>query len=229
MTFLFTDMEGLSIIITAGGLGKRMGADVPKQFLLLSGRPILMRTLERMHGFTPKAQFIITLPEECKEEWNQLCTKHNCAIKHEVISGGKERFDSVKNALEHCRGNSVMIHDGVRPLVSKDCFERALDSLKSNVASIPCLTITESMRRVEGERNYPVNRDEYLIIQTPQCFRLKELKEAYEQNYSPQFTDDASVMEASSHTINLFEGNPENVKITQVKDIQLAEFYHRGL
>lgn len=222
-------MADLSILITAGGIGKRMGVDVPKQFLLLFGRPILIHTLERLHGFAPKAQFIITLPEEWKQEWQQLCTKHNCDIKHEVISGGKERFNSVKKALEHCSENHVLIHDGVRPLVSKDCFERALDSVKSNVASIPFVAINESMRRLEGEQNHAVNRDEYLIIQTPQCFHLKELKEAYEQNYSPQFTDDASVMEASGHTIHLFEGNPENVKITQAKDIQLAEFYLRRL
>jgi len=176
-------MADLSILITAGGIGKRMGADVPKQFLLLCGRPILIHTLERLHGFAPKAQFIITLPEEWKQEWQQLCTKHNCDIKHEVISGGKERFNSVKKALEHCSGNNVLIHDGVRPLVSKDCFERALDSVKSNVASIPFVAINESMRRLEGEQNHAVNRDEYLIIQTPQCFHLKELKEGMKSDF----------------------------------------------
>ena len=222
-------MKDLSIIITAGGIGKRMGASIPKQFLLLSGRPILMRTLERLYEFSLEAQFIITLPEEWKEEWKRLCTKHHCEIKHEVISGGKERFNSVKNALDHCIGNTVMIHDGVRPLVSKDCFKRAIESMKSHVASIPFLAISESMRKLDGTLNRAVNRDDFLIIQTPQCFHLKELKAAYDQNYSNQFTDDASVMEAAGHAIHLFEGNPENVKITQAKDIELAEFYLQGL
>ena len=218
-------MKDLSIIITAGGIGKRMGAKVPKQFLLLNERPILMHTLERMQKFAPEAQIILTLPEEWMSEWKTLRTTHSCRVDHQIITGGKERFDSVKNALGVCNGKVVMIHDGVRPLFSKDCFERGLESLNSHIASVPFVPIVESMRKVSGDENHAVSRLEFAIIQTPQCFRTDELKVAYNVEYSDLFTDDASVMESAGHTIHLFEGNSENVKITKESDLQLAEFY----
>lgn len=216
-------MEEISVIITAGGIGKRMGAELPKQFLLLAGRPILMRTLEQFHTFLPTSQLIITLPEEWQIEWKRLCHEYDCFIDHQVISGGKERFDSVKNALAHCTGKFVFIHDGVRPLVSKETVLRGLEAIKSNVACVPTIGMVESIRYVNQNGNKAVNREEYKLVQTPQCFHTKELVQAYKVDFNAKFTDDASVMEEASHTIALFEGNSENVKITQLSDLSLAE------
>jgi 2-C-methyl-D-erythritol 4-phosphate cytidylyltransferase len=216
-------MKEISVIITAGGIGKRMGTEVPKQFLLLCGRPILMRTLEQLQTYLPDANFIITLPEEWRLEWKRLCLEYSCTIDHEVVSGGKERFDSVKNALAHCSGSYVFIHDGVRPLVSNETVQRAVVSVQKNVACVPSVDIFESLRYVDKNGNKAVNRNEYKLIQTPQCFHKEELVKAYAVNFSAEFTDDASVMENSGYEISLFEGNTENLKITQLSDLTLAE------
>ncbi len=218
-------MKETSVIITAGGIGKRMGSEVPKQFLPLAAQPILLRTLQQMFEFLPGAQFIITLPEEWKMEWKRICIEHECDIPHEVVSGGAERFHSVKNALEICKGEVVLIHDGVRPLVSKETVLRGIEMLKSEIGCVPTLEMTESMRKINGEESQSVNRAEYLVIQTPQCFRLKEIVRAYDVEFNPFFTDDASVLEESGYKIGLFKSNQENVKITQQSDLGLAEYY----
>ncbi len=218
-------MQEISVIITAGGIGKRMGTSLPKQFLLLAGEPILMRTLQQLNNFLPSAQIIITLPEEWKTEWEKLCNKYSCHIPHEIISGGEERFHSVKNALNKCKGEIVFIHDGVRPLVTIETINRGLEAIQYHNAAVPFLPIQESLRKVENDRNQNVNRAQYAVIQTPQVFKTKEIVSAYEVNFAPSFTDDASVMEQAGHHIHLFEGNKENVKITQQSDLALAEFY----
>lgn len=218
-------MKETSVIITAGGVGKRMGTEIPKQFLLLAGQPILMRTLQQMQSFLPEAQFIITLPEEWKIEWKRLCKEHMCNIPHDVVSGGTERFHSVKNALEKCIGENILIHDGVRPLVNKETVNRGMNSLKTHASSVPVLEIVESMRKRVEDINQSVNRSQYVVVQTPQCFHRKEIVRAYEVDFDPNFTDDASVLERAGHEIFLFEGNRENVKITQQSDLGLAEHY----
>ncbi len=214
-----------SIIITAGGVGKRMGTELPKQFLLLGELPILMHTITRFNQFSPNAQLILTLPAEWIEEWKGMCVKHHFRVEHLIVAGGKERFHSVKNAIAQCEKEVVFIHDGVRPLVSKNTFESGLKALKTHVAAIPVLPIFESLRKMDGEMNHAVNRNEFTVVQTPQCFRKKELVAAYEQEFSADFMDDASVLEAAGVKIHLFEGNVENIKITQQSDLALAEFY----
>lgn len=222
--FSALNMKKISIIITAGGIGKRMGAALPKQFLLLAGEPILMRTLQQMHRFIPNAQLIITLPESWIEEWKQLCQQYDCSIAHEVVSGGKERFHSVKNALEICSGDYILVHDGVRPLVSQETVQRGVASLDRNKASLPIVDVVESIREVKGGKSKALDRSNYKLVQTPQFFWCDEIKAAYNLPFSPDFTDDASVLERAGVDINLFEGNTENVKITQLSDLELAEF-----
>lgn len=222
--FLFSNMTDWSVIITAGGIGKRMGAELPKQFLLLANKPILMRTLEKVHTFLPQAQLLITLPEEWKSEWENLCEIYACTIPHQVVSGGKERFHSVKNALQFCQGSKIAIHDGVRPLVSKDTFDRAQLALETNFGAVPCLPIFESLRWKEGSENKAVNRANYTVIQTPQCFHKEQIVKAYGVDFTEFFTDDASVFEAAGFSVALFDGNKENVKITQAEDLEWAEF-----
>jgi|TARA_R110000737_G_scaffold193486_2_gene214753 2-C-methyl-D-erythritol 4-phosphate cytidylyltransferase len=218
-------MKDLSVIITAGGIGKRMGGNYPKQFRLLSGFPVLMRTIQTFYSFAPNAQIIVTLPSEWKSEWMKLIEQYDFTIIHEIVDGGQERFHSIKNALAKCLGEKIMIHDGVRPLVSNETLQRGYDALEGHLGAIPFLGLVDSLRCVEGDKNHAVNRAEYKIIQTPQCFRKNEILNAYEVNFTDSFTDDASVFEAAGFTLFLFPGNEENLKITTEKDLHLTEFW----
>ena len=160
----------LTFIITAGGIGKRMGGSLPKQFLLLNDKPILMHTIERLHAFDPEAELIITLPEDYLQDWAEMCRKYAFQIKHAIVSGGEERFDSIKNALELATGEWIAVHDGVRPFVSKKVLEELLTEVKKHRAVIPVIPVKETLRIAEGENNATVHRDHYRIVQTPQVF-----------------------------------------------------------
>lgn len=223
--FLFTYMMDLSVIITAGGLGKRMEGNYPKQFRLLDGLPILMRTIQVFYDFSPHAQILVTLPVDWKPVWVELVVKHHFTVPHEIVDGGQERFHSVKNALAKCKGEKIMVHDGVRPLVSKMTIRNGYKALTSNLGAIPAMEIVDSLRCVLRGENRAVNRSEYYKIQTPQCFRTTELKMAYDVGFMESFTDDASVFEAAGYTLFLFTGNVENLKITKEKDLLLTEFW----
>jgi 2-C-methyl-D-erythritol 4-phosphate cytidylyltransferase len=218
-------MKDLSVIITAGGVGKRMGGNYPKQFRLLAGQPVLMRTIQAFHAFAPNAQLIITLPAEWKLEWVKLIKEYKFNVIHETIEGGKERFHSVKNALKSCTGEKIMIHDGVRPLVAKDTLQRGYDALENHVGAIPILEVVDSLRCVSEGKNSAVNRAEFKKIQTPQCFLKSEILKAYGVDFVNSFTDDASVFEAAGYSLFLFPGNEENLKITTEKDLLLTEFW----
>jgi 2-C-methyl-D-erythritol 4-phosphate cytidylyltransferase len=218
-------MKDLSVIITAGGIGKRMGGNYPKQFRLLAGLPILMHTIKVFYDFAPEAQIIVTLPTEWKTVWKELIIEYDITIPHELVDGGLERFHSVKNALSKCKGEKIMIHDGVRPLVSNETIQNGYNALKSHLGAIPSIDIIDSLRRVLGDKNEAVNRSEYKKIQTPQCFRKQEIVKAYEVNFMQSFTDDASVFEAAGFSLFLFPGNEENLKITTEKDLLLTEFW----
>lgn len=222
-------MKDLSVIITAGGVGKRMGGNYPKQFRLLGGLPVLMRTITVFHLFDAQAQIIITLPSDWKSEWENLCNKYNFKIPHEIVDGGLERFHSVKNALVKCAGEYVMIHDGVRPLVSQETLNRGLKSLAAHLGAIPIVDSVDSLRWSDSETNKAVNRAEYKRVQTPQCFRKLEILQAYEQKFTSSFTDDASVFEAAGFAVHLFPGNEENLKITTENDLVLTEFWWTNL
>ena len=219
----------LSIIITAGGVGKRMGAGQPKQFLELNGEPILGVTIRRMKEILPDASIIVTLPESSIEAWKEICETKNFAVDHTVLAGGKERFHSVQNALVSVNTKFVFVHDGVRPLFSKELLTGLIHELKNSKAVIPYSKMTESMRRLENSSSTIVNRDEFISIQTPQAFETIALKEAYKTPYNQSFTDDASVMEKAGYPIALIEGNPENLKITKPSDLKLASFLIKEL
>ena len=212
----------LTFIITAGGIGKRMGGSIPKQFLLLNDKPILMHTIERIHSFDPSAELIVTLPVDYLKDWGEMCQKYAFQIKHEVVSGGEERFDSIKNALEKANGDWIAVHDGVRPFVSKSVLNQLLLEVKSHRAVIPVIPVKETLRIADGETNATVQRDHYRVVQTPQVFEAKLIKKAYEQKYATAFTDDASVVEAIGGRVHLIPGNEENIKITNPLDLSVA-------
>jgi len=214
-----------TVIITAGGIGKRMEANLPKQFLCIDGKPILMRTIQRFFDYNANIQIIVTLPNDWMKFWKELCEKHDFQISHEIVEGGKERFHSIKNALKSVKGKVVGVHDGVRPFVSiatiQSCFAEA--TIKG--AAIPFLAMKESIREVGIGSSRAVNRAHFITIQTPQCFQKELLVKAYEQDYHEGITDDASLVEQLGVTIQLVPGNEENCKITSPIDLKIAELF----
>ncbi len=211
-------------IITAGGIGKRMNTNIPKQFMEIGGRPILMHTIKRFYDFDNNIKIILSLPKEYINLWKQLCEEHLFLIKHKIVEGGKTRFHSIKNALNEINEKGfVAVHDGVRPFVSKETIEKTFASSKENGNGIASLDIFYSIRKFEDNISIAKNRNLYKEIQTPQTFEIKTLKKAYLQDYDDNFTDDASVVEKLGKKIFLTEGNRENIKITTPFDITLAE------
>ena len=214
---------GISFIITAGGIGKRMGSEQPKQFLIIGNQPILMHTIARLHAYDPTAQLLVTLPVTYFSEWQQLCELHSFSIKHTLVAGGEERFHSIKNALAKCTGTYVAVHDGVRPFVSNELLERLFQAVSAHKAVIPVIAVNESLRQVaENGTNAAVERAAYRVVQTPQVFEADLLKMAYETPYNSSFTDDASLVELSGQSIHLVAGSVDNIKITQPIDLVIA-------
>ncbi len=213
-------------IIVAGGSGSRMKAALPKQFLELAGKPVLVHTMEKFHRFNPQMELILVINEEYVQFWEDLRRTINFNIEHKIVVGGKERFFSVKNALDTIKDETgiVGIHDAVRPLVSLKTLESTYHTARERSTAVPVIAIQDSIREVDDSGdNHAVNRQSFRIIQTPQCFELETLRNAYEQNYHPSFTDDASVVEASGAKIYLVEGNKANIKITTPEDLRMAE------
>lgn len=223
------------IIIVAGGKGLRMGSDVPKQFLPVGGRPVLMHTLERFQAYSEQQQaagrsglrIILVLPKQQQAYWKELCEKYHFKVEHTIADGGETRFHSSKNGLALIPDDAsgvVGIHDGVRPFVSveviADCFEAA----RRSEAAIPVLPVTDTLRHIDGDGNGKnVLRTDYRIVQTPQTFDIQLAKRAFNQPYSEIFTDDASVVEAIGSRVTMVEGNRENIKITTPYDLMMAE------
>jgi len=213
-----------SLIITAGGVGQRMQSKIPKQFLLLKDIPVLMYSIRVFHEFDPNLEILVVLPKAWHEYWNKLCEEYKFTIKHRLVEGGEERFFSVKNAINHATGELVAIHDGVRPLVSSETIDRCFQSAQINRASVPVIPVNQSVRKQLIEGNIAVDRTKYFLVQTPQIFHRKQLIEAYNQEYSPAFTDDASVVEALGVPVHMVIGNEENIKITTPQDLKFANF-----
>lgn len=219
-------------VIVAGGSGVRFGSVLPKQFVLLSGKPVLMHTLERFAAYYAshtdvEGEIILVLPQAHMATWHELCVKHSFAVKHRVVAGGDTRFQSVLNALNSLpsddTGAVVAIHDGVRPLVSNEIIENAFKVARENGSAIPVTPITDSIRKVGVDgSSQAINRSELRAVQTPQAFRLKELREAYFVPYDDSFTDDASVYEHLGHRVTLIDGSQHNIKITNAADIAIA-------
>lgn len=182
-----------------------------------------MHTIEKFFSSVPEIKIIVVLAKELNDEWKQLCIHHHFTIPHQLINGGETRFHSVKNGLSLVPDNCLVgVHDAARPLVSKQTIITAFDMAEKKGNAIPCVSINESIRELNGENNKTVDRNNYKSIQTPQCFRSDILKKAFEQPYHPLFTDDASVVEMMGEKINLIEGNNENIKITTPQDLIIA-------
>lgn len=213
-------------IIVAGGKGERMNAAIPKQFLELQGKPILMHTIERFHAFDKEMQIILVLPSSQFEFWDKLCEKYNFQIKHQLVEGGDARFYSVKNALDTINQESLIaIHDGVRPLIDSGTIERCFAEAERSGAAIPVIDLVDSIRKIMAEKSKAVNRCDYKLVQTPQVFKSEVILEGYRQEFSETFTDDASVAETAGYSVNLVEGTRENIKITTPLDLKLAEAF----
>lgn len=211
------------IIIVAGGKGLRMGTDIPKQFLPINGKPILMYTIETFFRFDNQIGIILVLPKEQHIYWNELCKEHHFTIVHQIAEGGETRFHSVKNGLSLAANDGIIgIHDGVRPFVAQEVIARCYDAASHYEAVVPVIDIIETVRQIDAQNSVTVDRDAYKLVQTPQVFTALLIKEAYEQDYTPHFTDDASVVEAMGKSITLVQGNRENIKITTPFDIQIA-------
>ncbi|MBQ2673570.1 MAG: 2-C-methyl-D-erythritol 4-phosphate cytidylyltransferase [Prevotella sp.] len=240
------------IIIVAGGKGLRMGSDIPKQFLPIGGKPVLMRTLERFREYSPTLQIILVLPKAQQDYWKQLCEEYHFNVEYQLADGGETRFHSVQHGLALIPDETegvVGVHDGVRPFPSIDVIRRCYDTAREKKAVIPVIPVVETLRQIiskddrtnrtaeqteEGGKvlqsyspcnkiSQTVPRNEYRLVQTPQTFDIQLLKAANRQPYNDGFTDDASVVESYGHAITLVEGNRENIKITTPFDITIAE------
>ena len=218
-------MIPFSIIITAGGIGKRMGSSIPKQFIEIAHLPLLMHTINCFYNYDSTCQIIVTLPEDWKAYWEELIEKHEFKVPHLVVDGGIERYDSIKNALSRCTNEIVGVHDGVRPLVNHSTIERCLQLANEKGTAIPTLTLKESLRKINGNKTKSVERKNYLSVQTPQFFTKKIIEKAYEIPFHVAITDDASLVEEAGFTIETTEGNEENIKVTTPFDLQIINLF----
>lgn len=214
------------IIIVAGGKGLRMGGDLPKQFMPLHGKPVLMHTIERFRAYSDELKIILVLPHEQQDYWRQICQKYNFTIEHTVVDGGQTRFHSSQNGVAAVPDDAtgvIGIHDGVRPFVSEETIARCFEAARQFGAALPVLPVTDTLRRVTDDGGYNVQRNDYRTVQTPQTFDAQLLKQAFKQPYSDNFTDDASVVEALGHKVTMVDGNRENIKLTTPFDLVVAE------
>ena len=220
------------IIIVAGGKGLRMGSDIPKQFLPIGGKPVLMRTLERFRAYSAELQIILVLPEAQQDYWRKLCEDYHFDVNYQLANGGQTRFHSVQNGLALVPDDAagvVGVHDGVRPFPSIEVIRNCYETARTAKAVIPVIPVVETVRQLfsNGQQDLrtskTVPRDEYRLVQTPQTFDIQLLKAANRQPYNDGFTDDASVVESYGHDITLVEGNRENIKITTPYDLKIAE------
>ena len=211
-----------SIIIVAGGKGLRMGSDIPKQFLVLKSEPVIMHTIKAFYNWDKDCEIILVLPSSQQSYWQLLVNQYDFDIPVKITTGGKTRFESVKNGLQKSSGDIIGIHDGVRPLVSEKTIKKCYEVSKSHGNAIPCVPIVDSLRVVTNGKNQMTDRSKYFRIQTPQVFKRAIILKGFEQNFSEEFTDDASVVEKTGETIQLVEGNEENIKITNPFDLKIA-------
>jgi len=218
-------MSKKAVIIVAGGTGTRMQLKTAKQFLPIAGRPVILHTLDAFRSFDPTMQIIIVLFKDLFSDFYGLLKEYDYHLECDLIEGGEERFHSVKNGLQKVNENVevVAVHDAVRPLVSEDTIRRTFDAASENGAAIPAIPVVDTIREINEKESITLTRSKLRAVQTPQCFDVKILREAYGSNYTPVFTDDASVVEASGHQISIVEGNRTNIKITTREDLLIAE------
>ncbi len=218
------------VIIVAGGKGLRMGGDLPKQFIPLAGKPVLMHTLERFAQWDATAGLVLVLPADHRPYWEMLCREIGCKAPHQVVNGGETRFHSVLNGLRYLQEQGALVepavigaHGGGRPFVSSDVIAACYAMAEQQGAAVPVLPMIDSLREGTLAESHPVDRTRFFAVQTPQVFQADLLWKAYAQPYSTLFTDDASVVEATGGRVCLVEGNRENIKLTTPFDLLIAQ------
>ncbi|OKS85511.1 2-C-methyl-D-erythritol 4-phosphate cytidylyltransferase [Mucilaginibacter polytrichastri] len=221
--------ENAYAIIVAGGTGSRMQSSLPKQFLLLNGKPVMMHTIEAFYNSTYHPKIIIILHADFHEYWKTLCTKHQFNIPHQLVNGGETRFHSVKNGLDTIKDNDalVAVQDAVRPLTPIEVINKAYSQANAHGNAIVAVKSRDSIRQLKNGISQHLHREEIYLVQTPQTFKMALLQKAYEQPFDDTFTDDASVVERSGVKINLVEGSHANIKITFPEDIAIAELIQK--
>jgi 2-C-methyl-D-erythritol 4-phosphate cytidylyltransferase len=223
-------MRSRYAILVAGGKGRRMGGNVPKQFIMWQGRPVLMHTIDRFALLSNPVKVIVVLPADEHDYWRELAREFAFNTPHDLAVGGEERYHSVANGLELVPSDSIVaIHDGVRPLVSLNLIELCFNEAENYGSAIPVVSIKDSLRRVDPTSGVStaVARDEYRAVQTPQTFLSTRIKELYRQPWLPEFTDDATVFELGGNAIHLVEGDASNIKLTTPEDLALADVLYK--
>lgn len=213
-------------IIVAGGSGTRANTPVPKQFMKLDGKPVIMHTITKFAEAGLNIEIIVVLNKILIPQWQELCKEHNFNTEVKIVEGGENRFESVKNGLTLITDEEgiVAVHDAARPLVSAKTIVTSYKAAEMYGNAIPAIPLTDSIRQIDSTKSIALDRTRYCIIQTPQCFLASILKKAYSiAEYKIHFTDDASVVEASGEKIHLVDGNPDNIKITTPRDFVIAE------
>ncbi|MDA1335521.1 MAG: 2-C-methyl-D-erythritol 4-phosphate cytidylyltransferase [Bacteroidetes bacterium] len=212
------------VIIVAGGTGTRMGRSVAKQFLMLKGLPLMWWTLRRFREADERFYIVLVLHESLLDSFNALEVEFGPAGADEVVIGGQERWHSVLSGLRALPDEGIVgIHDAVRPFVAEATIHRCFEQAEQSGSAVPVVPVKDSIREVHGAGSHALIRDRLRAVQTPQCFDLKELKEAYGTGFREEFTDDASVFEFAGHSIRLVEGNLENIKVTTPEDLLFAD------
>lgn len=213
------------VIIVAGGKGLRMGADVPKQFIPIGGLPVLMHTINAFKLYDATIDIILVLPESQFGYWRELCREYDFNVECRLVAGGGTRFHSVQNGLALMDDDGlVAVHDGVRPFVPIELISGCFEDAERRGAVIPVTDVIETLRHKDADgASRVVPRSDYCLVQTPQVFRADILKQAYRQDYSETFTDDASVVEAAGYAVSLINGSRNNIKITTPSDLVIAE------
>lgn len=211
-------------LIVAGGKGKRINSKLPKQFIRLNGKPILLHTIQAFFNYSEKISIVLVLPQDDFGIWKSICAEFNFSKPIILQSGGETRFQSVKNGLNKIEGEGlVAIHDGVRPLVSSDLIGASFRLAAVHGSAVAAVRLKESIRETDQDTTRAVDRSKFRLIQTPQTFDVQLIRKAYQIKEDTSLTDDASVAEKSGHKISLFEGSYQNIKITTPEDLIVAE------
>ena len=218
-------MGNRTVIITAGGVGKRIGKDIPKQFLLLGKWPILAHTINVFHTFDPSIEILVTLPAGWIAYWKSSIKEFDFHVPHQIIEGGEERFHSIQNALRYANGKHIAVHDGVRPFVSAETIDRCFSSLEKFEAVVPVIELKDTIRQIDDNNNFAVDRKNFRIIHTPQCFHAEIIRRAYCLEFTENITDDASLVEQLGVNIHFVPSNQENIKITTQFDLTISQSF----
>lgn len=220
------------VLIVAAGKGSRMQSDLPKQYLLLNGKPVLMHTIEKFYTSSVQPHIIIVIDPAMEDFWKSLCQEYKFSIPHDITYGGLSRFQTVKNGIAFIKkkkpnlnGIAIAVHDAARPLIAIDIIDLAFEQVKVSKAVIVARSCTDSIRITTADTNYAIDRNHIWLVQTPQTFEGSLLEKAYEQEEEATFTDDASVVERLGTPIKIVTGDYKNMKITYPEDLEIAQLY----